>query len=555
MNRLLSTRGEDDRGSALVVVIGVAAVIATLSVTLVSMAVFAQATSSRTRAYVQAQASAEQAIDSTIETLQSSAYRGNESTFPCSLPYTTTTGSGTAVVTVALAYRASGDTTFVCPQTGAVTIAEAQLVATSTVDANSGDGKVSATRKVKQLLQVAPTGSTTSLFGYGIFSSGDLTTTNSFNVNGGGVHTNGAYSCNSSSQVIGPLTAVGSVGLTNNCIVQSVRAGGTFTCSSNPLVQGDVLAAGTGASSLTNTCRIGGTLNTAGDIKVTTTTPRVQGNMISAGGKITFGNTGPIVTGYGQASGNITTSDGGSLSTIFGSGYTKNLASAAPVAPAVETMPAINWTNLTPTGTNVVNFKQWVQSNAVTNGAPTWSAAYLGTTCTAAKANYSINGNLVGPATATVLDARGCDVTLQGNGSSDPIGLNLKDDLTIVADSFTSSNGINVTSSKVGSDAKLRIIVPLPAGAATCSGAGAGAININSGGATFANNVDTFLYANGKVTLSNDVTLSGSIYACSTKFSNALSITYKDLTPPGMVTPPSPLYSFTPSARYNVQVG
>lgn len=547
--------GDGDRGSALVTVIGIAAVVAVVTTTLVASVTFASGTSAHARAQVQAQATAEDAIDSTLAQMSTYAH-GSEGSFPCALDYTEVTGSGSAQAHVTLRYRTEGSAALVCPVASSATVVEAEVLATATVDVPTADGPRTATRTVKQRLAAQPAGESSSLFSYGVFSNGDLSVTNSFTVTGGGVHTNGAYACSRAGTVVGPVTAVGSVSLTNSCLTKDVHAGGTFTCDSGPVVTGDVEAAGTGTSRMSNSCQVTGSVTTGGPVSITTSTPRIGGNLVSAGGPISVSNTGPIVAGYGRAATTITVGDSGSAGKVFAGGYTGGSPSAVPSVPQLQTMPAITWADLTPAGTAVQSWTSFLSQNAVANNAPTWSKAYLGTTCDAERAGYSLGGDLTGPASATVLDARTCDVKMQGESASKPLVLTLRADLTIVAKSFATSNGVRVASTKTGPDAKLRIIVPVAPGAATCSAATAGAGNITLVNSVVLDpNVDAMLYTNGTVTLTNSTTIHGSVYGCTTNTSVSTSITYTDMTPPGMEGPDDGLYTFEETARYNLDGG
>ncbi|MEV7971875.1 hypothetical protein [Cellulomonas sp. NPDC089187] len=554
LSRRLGAGLRDDRGSALITVIAISAVVAIVTTTLVATVTFATGTSATSRGTVQAQATAEDAIDSTLSQMSSYRY-GAEGSFPCALSYQEVTSSGSATATVTLRYRAQGSASLACPVPSSRQIVEAEVTAVAAVQVPTGDGMRSVERTVKQRLSVQDSEESNALFNYGVFSNGDLTITNDFKVDGGGVHTNGAFKCSVAGTVVGPVSAVGAVSLTNSCLTKDVRAGGTFTCSAGPVVTGDVTAAGTGTSTLTNACKITGSMTAAGKIDITTTTPRVGGNLISSGSSIKVANTAPIVAGYGRAATTISTGDGGSVATVFGSTSTGGSPSAAPSVPEVQTMPAITWADLTPTGTRVQDFKLWLQENAIANNAPTWTDPRAGTTCTAARANWSLNGNLVGPAAATVLDARGCDVTLQGESASAPLTITLRDDLTIVAKSLNTTNGVRVSSVKTGADAKLRIIVPLSSGTATCSAAvpssAKGTIAF-TGTVVFDSNVDTMLYTNGTVSLTNDTTIHGSVYGCETRASVRTTIVYTDVTPPGMEGPDTGTYTWDQTARYNL---
>ncbi|WP_147793627.1 hypothetical protein [Cellulomonas sp. Y8] len=536
-----------DGGSALVTVIAIAAVVAIVSVTMVATVSFATGTSARARAQVQAQASAEDAVDRTLS--QMSLYtKGAETTFPCSLPYSEVTPAGSSSTEVTLRYRTEGGTAFNCPIPTSMPVVEAEVTATSDVSINTADGERTATRTVKQRLAVTDVPSGGSLFGYGIFSGSSFTATNTFNIQGGGLHANGDYGCNSSGAIIGPVSATGNVSITNGCIANSVAAGGTYTCSSAGSVTGDVTAAGAGTSSLTNGCKIGGTFRTKGPIQLTTATPRVGGNMISAAGGISASNTGPIVTGYGRAGGAIT--GAATMSTVFQGGYTANSPSAAPDAPPAEVMPAITWEDVQKAGWPVKNVSTWINESAAANNAPSWASGRAAGTCSADAANYGINGPMTSPAVPTVIDARTCDVNFQN------IVLNLKDDLTIVVKSFSVNNSFRVSSTKNG--AKLRIIVPVPAGATTCSAtlpsSAKGTLDLKNS-VTFDPNVDVLLYTNGKTSFTNTVNLHGSVYTCQLQASVATTIVHSDMTPPGMEGPSSALYAFDQTARYNLDPG
>jgi hypothetical protein len=401
---------------------------------------------------------------------------------------------------------------------------------------------------VKQRLSVTDDEGGDSLFGYGIFSGGSFTATNTFYIEGGGLHTNGDYGCNSAGTILGPVTATGNVSITNGCVADSVAAGGTYTCSSSGGVTGDVNAAGAGSSSITNGCKVGGTLRTRGPIQVTTATPRIGGNMISAAGGISVSNTGPIVAGYGRAGGAI--SGAAAMSTVFGGGYSANNPSAAPDAPPAEVMPAITWTDLQKSGWPQMSISQRINDSAAANGAPTWASGRTPGTCNADAANYGINGPMKSITGPVLIDARTCDVNFQN------ITVNLKDDLTLVVKSFSTNNQLRVTSSKNG--AKLRIIVPVPDGASTCSAtlpsSAKGTLDMKNT-VTFDDNVDVLLYTNGKVSFTNSVKLHGSVYTCQLQASVATTIIHSDMTPPGMEGPDSAYYAFDQVARYNLDPG
>jgi len=542
----MRARVRGDRGSALIVVIGIGAAVALMAVTMVSVATFASATSSKGRAQVQAQATAEAALDSTLSQLRSSAARGAETTFPCTFSQSSTTPSGKATTTIAVKYGSASMPALACPMPSSATITTAEMVATTNLSFFTGNGKGTVKRVVKQRMTVADVGATTSLFPYGVFSGENLTTTNGFRVDGGaGVFTNGAFNCSVASSIYGNVTSVGSAYLTNTCVTGAVKTGGTFKCDSSPTIQGDVEAAGLGTSQLSNTCSVLGSVTAGGPITIGNSA-KIGANLISSTSSILASGGAVRVAGYGRAGTTIKRDDSGSLPVVFASGTSPNNPSAVPVAPTVVKMPTVYYTDLTPTGSSVLDYKTWLYNNALANGAPSWTDQMKKTTCTADNSSYALNGNLVTPAVPTVIDARGCAVNFWGGNGN--LTINLKSDLIIVGDSFTIGN-LYVKSSNPS--AKISFIVPLPAGAQSCNGVGTGNVSFNNT-LKIDPNVQTFIYTNGTATLTNNSTFSGSVYGCKTSFSVDTHITYTDMTPPNMGTPASPYYAFTPGARYNL---
>jgi hypothetical protein len=557
----------DDRGSALIVVIGIGAAMAIMGVTLVSVSSFATSQSSSTRAVIQAQASAESSLDRTLDQLRTSAVRGAEATFPCEITYDDTTGAGMARTTVSIVYQGEGQAAPLCPQPSTIELTAAELTATTVVTFNTADGQRTQTRTVKQKATVEDLPPSTPLFFHGLYSGNNLNLTNTFQLNGGaGAYTNGPFNCNSSSAVWGSVTSIGNAYMTNSCTANSIWTGGTFKCDSNPIVNGDVLASGTGLSSTSNTCKITGSLTVGGSLQMKNTS-KVLGNVISSTGSVSAG-TDVRVTGYGRAGSTISVDGSGSLAAIFANGTVPNAPSAVPAPPTVEAQPQIFWSDVAPSGTNVVLATAWIKQNAIANGAHSYNDTYKGTTCTAARPDWSMNGPLNSPTVATVIDARastgGCPsggLTLQGNNASDPMVVNLYNDLTLVVDSFQATNGLHIVSKMpAGQTPKFRVIVVVPAGspaptpgvAPTCTSGG----SISSSGSTVIDSsVDSFFYTNGQVTFSNVVNITGSVYACTSAFANGTTITYADMTPPAMTGPSDPHYAFAPTTRYNVGTG
>jgi len=551
MTILRRARARGDDGAALAVVIGTIMVFSIVAVTLVSSAMFTSSSSQRARAALQIQNAAEQAIDRVHALLNTSA-RGSEASFPCTVNDSISTPSVSVTTTVSVEYSTDDGASYSCPVPNGSTLTNARLTARANGTLLTGQGQASITRVVVQELEQPTRSAAQPLLSYGVFSGGDLTTTNNFEVIDGGAHTNGNFWCNSSAQIIGPVTAVGNGSITNDCYMEGLWVGGTFACSSNSLIDGDLVVAGTGGSAMSNTCTVTGDAVVGGSLNLSGLNPKVGyawnfgEDLVSSTGSVTFSN------GPGKVNGNLqvaTTTDA-KPANVGGSITTGSPSSVPPKPPTVE-MPPIHWSDLTSGGVDVVPFGAWVKENAEANNAPTWSSARSGTECGIDAADYSVAGRLVSPEEPTILDARSCDVSMQA--FKDDKALFLQNDLTIVTRKFRSTNGLHVKSAMpAGQRPKLRIIVPLPEGASTCSGAGTGEITFNSGGTVFDTDVDVLFYTNGKVTLTNDVDLTGSVYGCQTSFSVNSTIRYTDMTPPGMEGPAETFYSFEAGARYDL---
>lgn len=535
-----------ERGSALVIVIGLGFAFVIMGLTLAVVSSFASSTAGGTRAGIQAQAAADAGIDNTIKQLNS-VVMGKESSFRCALSSTYATDHGTSDVVAQIKYHKVGDPegTYSCnPATQFADNSEitgAEIVSTSTLTIGTGSGEKTVVKSVKQVVDLDMTMPQPPLFSYGFFSNGNVHTTNNFTVNGGGVFTNGNFECNSNAQVFGDVTALGTVTMSNSCLLDSLWAGGKTVCSSGAKISGDLTVSSVARTYFSSGCKVGGNVWTGGDFDTQETT--VGKNVLSATGRIEQQSSSRI-NGWAQAAKSVV---GGTVS----GARVENSPSDVPPVPVRQDMPAITATDIFGAAAGSPATKAmgaWVKENAVANGAPSWSASMSGTHCAPEAPSYGLNGGLKGPSGTTIIDARDCDVSLLG-----PMTLTLDGDLTIVAKSFVSTNGLTVTSTNPSKDYKLRIIVPLTPGAASCSGVSTGQITLKAGGFVVPPNVDVFLYTNGTVTLTNDVTLSGSVYGCSTSLSNGTNITYKDMTPPGMETDDDANYNFRPVMRYDVR--
>ena len=540
-------RLDSERGSALVVVIGLGFAFVIMGLTLAVVSAFASSTAGGTRARIQAQAAADAGIDNTIKQLNS-VVMGKESSFRCSLTSTYATSHGTSDVVAQIKYHKVGDPegTYYCnPATQFADNSEitgAEIVSTSTLTIGTGSGQRTVVKSVKQVVDLDMTAPKPPLFKYGFFSNGEIIANSGFTVDGGGVFTNGEFKCSSGASIYGDVVALGGAYITNkNCQVDSIWTGGIFKCDDGAKVLGDVIVASE-VESYASKCVFGGDVWTEGPYKMQGAT--VGGNVLSATGDVTLINADSVVNGWAQAAGTVS---GG---TVKGARVPAS-PSAPPPAPVAESMPSITWQDLTgpDAGTPPVQtFGTWVKANAEANNAPSWSEARAGTSCQADGADYALNGPLVGPKVATIIDGRACDIVFRGT-----MKFALEADLTIVAKSFRSENGVTVVPGTDGTKHRLRIIVPLTPGAASCSGVSAGSISFANNGFQVSPLIDVMLYTNGMVEFNNDMSFTGAVYGCHTTPRNNVKITYTDMTPPGMETDGDANYNFRPVMRYDVR--
>lgn len=554
MREAIRRRLSGDEGAAMVLVLGVMLVFAIVSVTLVGTTVYATSRVTETRAGVQTQNVVEQAIDLTLDQLNSTARRGEEASFPCRIDSSFSTPTGTVDVTIDIEYAVGS--TYMCPAASGVDLTGARFTARAHSDVMTGGGLEEVDRVMRQELELVPTGPGAPVFGYGVFSNADVTTTNTFKIVDGGLHTNGNFSCTTSAQINGMVTAVGGATFTNDCTMKGLWVGGNVSCTSGSLIDGDLRAAGTGTSTFSNACTVTGNLIVGGSLTgngwssfLPGYTRHVGGDLIAATGNVTL-QTSARIGGNVQAAGTIMLNTGvPATPTQVGGSIAPNRPSGVPAAPPVQQMPAIYMSDLVGRhDPEPLNFGTWLQQQAIANGAPSWTAPMGGSACEANGANWSLNGELHSPDTRTVVDARGCPTA-----KLQDVTLVLHEDLTIIVNSFDATNNVTIRGQKAdGTNAKLRIISPLADGATPCTPANGGTISFQGGGTDFLNSVDTFLYTNNKVSLVNTVGMNGAVYACTTNFANSTTINYADMTPPGMEDPGGELYQFLPTIRYDL---
>ncbi|NEN04501.1 polymer-forming cytoskeletal protein [Diaminobutyricibacter tongyongensis] len=511
----LKPKKTHDDGAALIVVIGLAAVIMIFVGVTGSLIVGALHFSDTTRASVQAQAAGQAGIAVVAADLTKST---------CALPYTHST---TPVYSVTVSYqRTASGTTWIpgCPST-APDVTKVKIVAVGT-----GTAFQPVKKTVESIFNyipaVTPPGITTSgsaIYGYneldgtitnlkitqqgsadkpGIeFKSGNAKCQTGGVIEGDVILGNGAYNSPSGCTINGDLWASQTVAIGNNSIITgSVHAAGT----ANPTV------------SVAGGAAVNGNIYSAGPVSI-------GGNV---GGNIITGPTGgqsnitATVGGSVVSAGTVKVSNGGSVA----GGITQNKTGiTAPTAPTVPSWVDFNYVKT-----------DWVDGN----GVP--FVEVKPTTCTAAAIAAALNTAAETIVNTLTSPCGGGQVNLTGTT------LSLQADTVLVANSFELKN-MTITSAAglSGPQRRLWIITPdvLADGQPTCNSPESQSQIDNQ--VQFDKSVAVFIYT--PCGLSNSGSeLWGQLYTSSITFNNAFVLDFVQMGLPGVnfdngtYTPPPP---------------
>ena len=377
-----------------------------------------------------------------------------------------------------------------------------------------------------------------------VYSAGNLDT---YQVNSSGVIasdvgvTTGNFSCTGPTLIQGSvLVGQGSANLTNNCtIYNSVLATGSITLTSNSQIHGDATSSGAGVTIANVTDTIGGSVYANGEVSsngailgnveavgaVTLVQGSSVGGSIKAGGLVSIsssvggsvstpGNLDFVATGsiggsitiggtltYGKLSGAAAAaalkSQGKVAGTVlFGqSGVTAPVAKSAPILPA--------WVDLS------YNYSTW-QANGFGTQL-TWPSS-LG--CRIGDASSTTPSGVLYPwyqqlknlSAPTVVDARSC-ASVSGN-----ISLSLKTDVAFIGTNFD-FDSITLTSADSQTH-KIWFIVPdaqpTVAGPQCTKRGGNFVVNTSS---SVSSTVDAFVYAPCSIAINNGTTWTGQLYS------------------------------------------
>ena len=438
LNRRLSALSCDERGSVMIVVLGLMGVVSIIAITLTSMSLHAFGYTTSTRAGVQAEAAAEAGVDFGAASLATSV---------CQSQYSSTSAPIFAVTVAYSDLQTSPgdiDTSWVsgCPtSTGAQRL---KLVSTGWASALGVAGNSSGNvRKVEAIYPYAP--SPTS---YAIIPSGPA-----------------IYAYAQADPTINNMT----ITQASTTRPSLEYLSGSATCTSGTTIVGDVIL-GAGALAVTSGCTINGDLWALGVVSIQS--GEVTGNVNSAGvqsgtsvslsnSAIVDGNifaAGPVSIG-GKVGGNIVAGPNVGTSTFSNqSSVGGSVISAGTVSAPAGAIKGTISTNQSGIVTPTIPFvPPWIDyayspNDWKTAGGTPYSVLTM-TVCDASTlANSLITAqNSLSP---IILDTRVCGAVTNIGGYN----LTLKSDLVIISNGFSLSS--NDFESSDTTDKRLWIIIP-----------------------------------------------------------------------------------------------
>ncbi|WP_319014289.1 hypothetical protein [Microcella sp.] len=494
-----SAARNDDRGNAMIAVVGLLAVTSMVTMTVTGATIDALGYTSLTRAGVQSNAAAEAGVDAMLAELFADDC-------PATGQLTVTQGAvdpaltGTAATqpffVATIAQRVSNQAAWTpgCPNgaTTQIRIQSTGFASDTGVAESASAGDASA---VQAVYAWTPGANTAAVTGAAVFSYGTPGLANSlellsFNGNSANVIVaEGNILCSNSVYVQGDIVAAnGNIQLDNTCSAGGrVWASGTVTLQGNKTIGGDVIAAGTGLTRIDPSTDIGGGIFARGEID-------------SWGQRCSTGATGWDAAGDACSA---------ALTTGADPVFYNRLDVAAPTRPT--------WVD--------VNF---VSANWVAQG---WNVLTYTGPCTIdnrTKDNSQVRA-FSNYTTPTVIDMRGCSTVTFSSSAN--LNIDMRTDLTfimprtVLLEDFTAASNTNV-------DRALRFITPDTVADGVPTNTGCGRFDLNNQN-ELAAPIAVMVYTPCPVTNANQLTWRGQYYARNVSFSNNSELTYVPIGIPG----------------------
>lgn len=438
LKRRLATIGANDRGSAIIGVLGVMGVTTVIALTITTMSLHALGYTTSTRAGVQAEAAAEAGIDFSAASL---------ATAVCKSEYSSTTAP---IFTVTLAYSTLEtspgdiDTSWVSGCPTSTDAKRVKLISTGWASALGVAGNSSGnTRKVEAIYQYTPappayaiTPSGSAIYAYAQIDPtiNNLTVTQASTTRPSLMYLSGSATCTSGSTIVGDvILGDGSLAVTSGCTINGDLWTSSYVSIQSGEVTGNVNSAGvkSGTSvSLSNSAIVDGNIFAAGPVSVD---GNVGGNVVAGptSGTSTFSSKSSV-GGSVISAGTVSASAGAIKGTIS----TNQSGIVTPTVPFVP--PWIDY---------AYNPNDWKTSS----GTPYSVLTMTGCTSAALDTAMSTVQNSLTP---IILDTRACGATTNFGGYH----LTFKSDVVIITYGFNLSS--NDFESSDTSDKRLWIIIP-----------------------------------------------------------------------------------------------
>lgn len=502
---------DPERGTALIAAVAVALIGMALASVVMANAITTANESGADRARTTEVHSAEGAVDALYAQLEAGT--------PCTWPASGGSQSaGTAptitYISATVNYYDKNNNALTCSG-GTVTGAPTTAVITATSRAaGSGETGGGTSRSVQSKVQLTP--NAVAGTGSAIFAANQIMTTNNFTL---------------------------TTSLPDTPVDVWVDSG-NVDCNSNVTINGNLIVVN-GTTSISGGCRVA--QNLWSKKKLTVNTAQSAG-LTTVGGD-TWVSDDATLAGGSKYGGNVTIAGAYNYWTpnpVVAGALKSGVGTAAipqylPVGLPKVTYKPSDWTGFVNTGDRAQAYKDWIQQNAVANGAPNWSNAYTSTgdKCDVAGDSWSLNGPLLGPTVATVFDTRFCAQTkFEGN-----LNIKLRADLVIFADDFYATGNFQITSAD-GNQHNVWIIVPDPnTTSSTTSACGttvgsykSGNVKFDSGSLAIAP-ITFFAYTPCTIDLNNTVTFYGQLYGGTVNLRNAMTMQYVPIGIPGVTLP------------------
>lgn len=499
-----------DEGFALATVLAITLICAIAVTVMLTATMRSIASTTSTRASVQAEATAQAGIDTVRAQLDSGA---------CSAG--TVTGTGwTVTIHPSTTSSASASDAVGCPSSGAQSVF---LVSTGTASSTGIGSAAGDTRTVQSLLtkpSSTPKFNKAAFGKNGVNLSTNLKLLDATSAKSADVFTEGTFTCASNMTIQGSVYAkAGATFSSAPCQVEgNVLTEGNFTCAAGTVIGGDLYVGGN-ADFTSAACDIRGIVHVGGNVSMPNGGTKLGTSLTVKGQFSISGLPATSVTAI-TVGGRVNSGTGywyDELRKAWGSRLAENATVAVPTkypTDEADTFPVLRADD--PLITTGFTSRSWSSTvlDAMTSGSkPSGCSLEWGGNRYTAPIKITTN---------TRMDAR----TECASGITMGMGLwfELSADLVIIADSIQQNGDIKITSGD-GKKHSLYLISPWAASATTCSTSGSG-ISFTSGTWNQDPVTSVLLYSAKPLSIVTTPTLYGQAYGCTLSLSTSTVLNY-----------------------------